>query len=343
VRLAEADTAALVEREAQLIEAARPYLRALSLAAGAEQHAVLLADARGVVIDMAGVEKTVGLAGGFPSVGMVMSEGIAGSNGIGTALAENDYVEVIGPEHFVQCLSEFTCQGLPLRQSAGRVVGVLAMVVNRVAVAARVREILFCAANGIEAELMRRRIERHVERVRSEEGGAFGHAADVLWQDLVQLQAAARLRLERASDVARHERPQDALRLVLLADELVRRFARQAELWKEFAFDEAGSAQPVDVTERLAEMVQLFATEADVRGVQLALRQSGSVTAFVDPLALSRLLFRAFLQALDTPAAGAAIEISADVLAQSAQVQVSFSTGQTLRFPGVVGGSENAW
>src|SRR5262249_23111266 len=154
-KLTSTETEALIREKAGLIEAARPYLHALSHAAGREPHAALLSDQRGVVLDIVGDEQTLAeqRAGHFPGPGVVMLESEAGSNGIGTALAENDYVEVIGPEHFVQRLRSFTCQGLPLRGPAADVAGALAISVQSLAVADRLREILFCAANGIQAEL----------------------------------------------------------------------------------------------------------------------------------------------------------------------------------------------
>jgi transcriptional regulator of acetoin/glycerol metabolism len=326
-RLSPGDTAALLQKEAPLLEAAHPYLRALSLAASGEKRAALLADARGIVLDVVGDPET--LSSGFPAPGMQMSEAVAGSNGIGTALAEDDYVEVIGPEHFVETLCAFTCQGLPLRQHGVGTVGVLALVVRRLEAASRVREILFCAAQGIEAELMRRRVERGMRHVFAGNGSMDG-SAETLWQDIVQLHAAARVRFETAAQGVRKDRHEHALHLIRLADGLAKRFARQTELWLEIANDDVGAAQHVDLTARVAELVGLLETTSAIRGVRIAQRGE-TVFAFEDTRALTRRVFRAIFRGLEEAPAGGVLEIHVTTSSRGAEIRLS--TGETFVFP----------
>lgn len=158
-RLDPLETAQLLEREADLIAAARPYMSALSRAAGDARHAAMLADRDVVLLDVIGDEATVHDPD-FPCPGSRMSEPFAGSNGLGTPIAEGRYVELEGPEHFIEGFHAFTCQGTPLRGADGELAGVLSTSVRSTSASERLREIMLCAAHGIEAELLRRRLER---------------------------------------------------------------------------------------------------------------------------------------------------------------------------------------
>ena len=322
-RLSASETGELIERSRDLLDAARPYLRALSHAAGGERHAAMLADARAIVLDIVADEETAQRTPGFPQPGSVRSEEVAGANGIGTALAEDGYVELVGPEHFIEGFHVYTCQGLPLRDIDGQVVGVLSTSVRRVLAAARLHEILICAAHGIEAELAHRRLAREVAEVLRERG-AEGSRLETLRQDVCQLQAAARLRIETAARVA-HTHPADALELVSAADQLIARFRRRAELWRDIAFEELGMPQPLDLRARLNELAELLMTEAAIRQIRLRVPVGPPVTVVTDSRELSRVLFRCLLRALDVATPGAVVEARVDTDAEDHQARISFS------------------
>lgn len=311
-RLPPVETAELLARKHRLIEAARPYMRALSRAAGAERHAAMLADEAGVVLDVIGDEETVLRTEGFPGPGSLLDESIAGANGIGTPLAENAYVEVVGPEHFIEGFQVYTCQGLPIFGPRGEVAGILSASVRRIEAAERIREILICAAHGIESELRCAEIEEDVERMLrsgSDDEGTF----EKLRQDIVQLHAAARVRLDEAVRAARRDRPQDVLDLVRVASRLIQRFQRKAELWRGIASDEIGIAGPVDLQQRLVDMAALLRTETAVRQVSAAVRAGPPLLVLADTRELSRRLFRSFLRAFETAPPGLPVEVSAEV------------------------------
>jgi transcriptional regulator of acetoin/glycerol metabolism len=333
-KLSDVETPGLTRRHAALIRSARPYLRALSVAVGGQQHAALLSDADGIVLDMQSDEKTTEAAnaGTFPSPCVLMSEAAAGSNGIGTALADKDYVEVVGPEHFVEVLGSYTCQGVPLRGPDRHVVGVLAMTVRSFQTAERVREILFSGAVGIEAELVRQHIEEVVRAFVDSAAGPIG--GDELRQDLVQLQAAARLRVDAAAETTRQRGPREAFNLIRTADELTRRFHRQAELWGQIVGEQEGTLRLVDLNETLTNMIELFETEATLRDVRFVLGAKTRALAYLDPRTAGRLLFRAFVKELCVAPRGTAIGIEARYARGEAEAMVIFSTGQTVLLPG---------
>lgn len=317
-------TAALLEREERLIEAARPYLRALSQAAGRERHAATLADAEGTVLDVVGDEETVHSTPGFPGPGAVLSEAAAGANGIGTAIAEGVYVELIGPEHFMAGLQGYTCQGLPLRGPEGAVIGALATSVHRIQTANRIHEILICAAHGIEAELTHEQLERDVAHV-VRESTPWVEQVELLRQDVVQLHSAGRLRLENAVRAIQNERPSSGLELVTLAERLIERFRRKAALWRDIAAGEVGAPQPVDLQGRVLDMVKLLRTELAIRQIRVSVRPHPPVHVLVDSRQLSRTLFHAFMQGLAASPLFGTLDLEVQVDPEHASASCLFS------------------
>src|SRR5688572_28003595 len=85
--LSPADTMALLKHQSVLIEVAAPFMGALSRAAGQERHAAMLSDGNGRVLKIVADEQTVADPN-FPRAGSLLSENVAGANGIGTAIAE---------------------------------------------------------------------------------------------------------------------------------------------------------------------------------------------------------------------------------------------------------------
>lgn len=302
------ETDALLRRERDLLEAARPYMQSLSRAAGDERHAAMLGDRHGIVLDVVGDEPSVHGPERVPGAGALLSEQVAGANGLGSPLAEGGYVELIGPEHFIQGFHIFTCQGLPLRGPDGDVVGVLGISVRRLQAAERVHEILVCAAHGIEAELIRRRLEADVRMILQDQGEDRAHL-ERLRQDIVQLQAAARLRLERAARSVGKASAADTLRLLQAADELIRQFRCRSERWREVATDDLGTPQPLSLDERVRELIDLLKTEAAVQGLTLGAGALEPLRADVDPRQLSRQLLRVLLRAIHSRPRGARIEV----------------------------------
>ena len=185
--LSPTETLALLRAESGLVEIATPFLAALSLAAGAERHAAMLGDVSARVLKIVGDPETMADEN-FPRAGSLLSEATAGANGIGTALAEGSYVELVGPEHFIEGFHVFTCQGVPLLGLRRESVGVLSMSVRREETAVKVRDILFCASEAAECELLSERLTETLATAESQ-----AHILESLRQDIVQRIAMARL------------------------------------------------------------------------------------------------------------------------------------------------------
>ncbi|WP_338896107.1 SpoIIE family protein phosphatase [Streptomyces sp. TG1A-60] len=110
------------------LRAADPVLTRLTAALADVSMSIVLCDARARMVQRHGGDRRllahldeVNFAPGFCA-----SEAAAGTNGVGTALAERQPVYVLGREHFADCLSPFACAGAPVRNPlSGRVEAVL--------------------------------------------------------------------------------------------------------------------------------------------------------------------------------------------------------------------------
>lgn len=258
------ETLILLERESKLIDAARPYLAALSRASGGVRHAAMLADHGGHVLDVVGDEASIDGPEAVPGPGALMSEACAGANGLGTSLAEASYVEIVGPEHFIEAFQGHTCQGIPILSANGQIAGVLSISLPGLTPATHVRDILFCASQGIECDLLSQELLETV--VRSRHTGDTS-VAERLRQDIVQHLAAARLKLELAAQ--RLARGGDIATLVHAAEELTIRFRQRAELWRDLVTDAVAAPGPIRLDDLVAQMLALLTTEASINELTL--------------------------------------------------------------------------
>lgn len=303
--LSAAETERLLAREATMISAARPYMAALSRAAGSDRHAAMLGDARGLVLDVVGDRESVHGPEAVPGPGALLAEELGGANGIGTPLAERGYAELVGPEHFIGGFHAFTCQGAPLHDPSGAIVGVISTSVRRLDASARLREILLCAANGIEAELLRARLEEDVRRVLAGSNEALARLRD----DVIQSFAAARVRLDVAARRAALGGPSYTLALVAEAQRGIDRFRASARLWRDLASDEVGAPTGIALDGTVREVADLLRTEAATARVELALGGVEPVRIVADGRTVLRDVFAACVSAIDAAAGGGTVHV----------------------------------
>ena len=299
--LSPTETMALIRAENRLVEIATPFLAALSRAAGAERHAAMLGDANARVLKIVGDPETMADEN-FPRAGSLLSEGTAGANGIGTALAEGSYVELVGPEHFIEGFHVFTCQGVPLLGLRREAVGVLSMSVRREETAVKVRDILFCASEAAECELLSERLTEALATAESQ-----AHILESLRQDIVQRIAMARLQFELgAHQIAAN---MDASRTLGAAQQLIQKFRRQAAVWRNLVGQSTAAPEPVDLADLVDDFISLMETEARVTQVHLAWERYERPLVLDDVQALSQRLLTVFLNAMQVTPAGGRIAV----------------------------------
>ncbi len=112
----------------RLIRAARPVLDAMSERLGDLGVSFILADSDGRIVDRESEGSSLGrrLDRFDMTVGHIFTEGLVGTNGIGTAIEARATVRVDGHEHFCDRYVDFTCVGVPIDDRVKRtLVGVL--------------------------------------------------------------------------------------------------------------------------------------------------------------------------------------------------------------------------
>ncbi|PTL78775.1 phytochrome sensor protein [Vitiosangium sp. GDMCC 1.1324] len=307
-RLSERDFERLLEQQQALITAARPYMEVLFAAAGLERHAIVdLSDAQAVKLFQLGDEESVNGPERVPGPGALLSEEESGTTGVGTPLATSGYFEVVGPEHFIGVFHLYTGQGIPIRDAEGKVVGVLATAVRRPEASRRLRDMLLCAAHGIEAELLLRQLEKDIREVLAAPGDE--QALRVLREDVDRLRESSRKGFRMAARQATVSRFEYALRLLRLAEEVVHDIRHRANVWHSLASLEEGQRRPVALTELVRELLGLLREEALRQRVELVFGELEPVHVEADALVLSRQLLHAALQALALAEPGGAVRI----------------------------------
>lgn len=316
------DTTRLIARHASLVEAATPYLRALSQASGEHAHAAVLGDARAIVLAVVGDAQTVARSD-QPPPGALLDEATSGANGVGTPLAEGRYVEIVGPEHFSAGFHGMTCQGIPLRDGAGAVVGVLCTSVRRPGVSVRLREMLLCAAHGIEAELLRASLETQLAGVLADPNPAR-QVLERLYLDLLEKHASARVRVELASQQLGHGLAMSAADVLKLALRALDDYRREAACWRALASpgEEPRRPAPVALDETARDLAFLLEGEAAALECEIRLRDLDRATVLADEVVLRSALLRSFLAAL---AQGRRGVVLVDVRRERGQGVVSLS------------------
>ena len=304
--LGEHETQQLLAQRHEIITATAPFLGALSRAAGPNRHAAMLADNDGRLLRLVGDPETMADEN-FPRPGALLDETHAGANGVGTAIAENGYVELVGPEHFIEGFHAFTCQGVPITGPQGPV-GVLSMSVRTLATADRVRDILFCATEAVECDLLAKWLS-------STSGQDMAQILERLRQDMVQRLTTARLRMELAA--RRIATGADVTAMLETSRAMSGQFARQAQTWRVLALERTGPAQvePLELTDIVQDLLDLLATEARVVGLQFEWAAAERVRVLDDRQALTRRLLGGFLSALQKATSGSTLLVEVGAVA----------------------------
>ncbi|MEM6974101.1 MAG: helix-turn-helix domain-containing protein [Pseudomonadota bacterium] len=114
------------ERTQPFIEAARPDLDRLAATFGRAGCCLVLTDETGLILERRGqsADET-----SFKDVGLVhgasWNEAQKGTNGIGTALAQERPVSVYRDQHFLTAFADLSCATAPIRDHRGRLAGAL--------------------------------------------------------------------------------------------------------------------------------------------------------------------------------------------------------------------------
>ncbi len=121
-----ADLAQRRERSAFVRRLAQAELETLRQQIAGSNFLLAFADRDGVILDLF-ADNRFSMSGSDAGIvaGSCWAENLAGTNGLGTALATGQAVAVTGLEHYFLKLGDVSCTAAPVRDAAGEVVGVL--------------------------------------------------------------------------------------------------------------------------------------------------------------------------------------------------------------------------
>ena len=170
--VADDDEAAARWQVHPLVSAAPLIRECLASIADDAAHLMVVSDADGTLLWMEG-EPSVRLAASDSmnfSIGALWSEGGAGTNAIGTALAADHAVQVFAAEHFNEVVQAWTCAAAPVHDpDTGRLLGVIDLTGRMRTVHPHSFAVAVATAGAVEAQL---RVDMHERdaRLRSRYG-----------------------------------------------------------------------------------------------------------------------------------------------------------------------------
>ncbi|MFJ1730747.1 SpoIIE family protein phosphatase [Streptomyces sp. NPDC088254] len=194
-----------------IVRAAVPVLDRLQYRFSGRPMNISVADANGTVLLRRFGDAS--LATALPAIqrvpGFVFSERVAGTNGIGLALAERRLIRVYGAEHFAERSQESACRALPVRDLlSGRIEGVLCFGYPRSAEDPALATVIREAAEAIERRLLG-------------QSSARGRALLRAWSDAGAGNAAGLPHRVGVTELALELRPRDRSVLMGKATELI--------------------------------------------------------------------------------------------------------------------------
>ncbi|MFG2550752.1 SpoIIE family protein phosphatase [Streptomyces sp. NPDC048581] len=204
--------------DGRIVRAAAPVLDRLQYRFAGSAMNISVADANGTVLLRRFGEASMARA--LPAIqrvpGFVFAERVAGTNGIGLALAERRLIRVYGAEHFAERSQGSACRALPVRDPlSGRIEGVLCFGYPRSAENPALDTVIRKAAQAIERRLLG-------------QSSARGRALLQAYLDAGGRTAAGPHRGIGVDELALELRPRDRSVLVGKAAELISRGDRAA-------------------------------------------------------------------------------------------------------------------
>ncbi|MCJ8323481.1 MAG: sigma-54-dependent Fis family transcriptional regulator [Rhizobiales bacterium] len=116
----------ILDANRAIIDLSSPEINRLYQLIKGAGNMILLADKNGVILEQMGDEGFVARAEQvLITLGAKWGEADKGTNGIGTAIAENRSVSIRGSEHYLNSNSGFSCSAVPIHDPFGDILGVL--------------------------------------------------------------------------------------------------------------------------------------------------------------------------------------------------------------------------
>ena len=141
-----------------------PLIRAcLAASADESRHLIVVSDANGILLWVEGNPSVRLLAADSMNFaeGTLWSEGGAGTNAIGTALAAEHAVQVFASEHFSEIVQSWTCAAAPVHDpDTGQIIGVIDLTGEMATVHPHSMAVATATAQAVEAHLRCEMLDR---------------------------------------------------------------------------------------------------------------------------------------------------------------------------------------
>jgi hypothetical protein len=183
----------------------------------------------------------------------------------------------------------------------------MSMSVRAIKTAEKVRNILFCASEAVQCELLAAELTGYLAVSPNNRA-----TLEALRQDIIQGAAIVRLQIELAAH--RLASGEGATISLESAYDLSMRFKRQAAVWRNLADEVTGAAEPIILPELVGDFIGLMETEARIADVALKPGNMERVLVLDDSRLISQRLLSEVLSAMQGAEPKSPITI--DVLAE---------------------------
>lgn len=149
----------------ELMMTARPFIENLCDFVRGSNFFVILTDHEGCILGVAGDPEIVEKSRGLKMIpGAYMSEECIGTNAMGTAIAENQPVQISGDEHFINAYHTWTCSGAPIHDEDGNIIGALDLTGSSDAVHSHTLGMVVAAVSAIESIMKLNQKHRQLDK-----------------------------------------------------------------------------------------------------------------------------------------------------------------------------------
>lgn len=144
----------LIQKNKQLIEIAKPFMEILYNFLKGSGFSLYFTEKRGVVLTIIGDEDIIRDQTEMGIIeGADMSEKSAGTNGIGTAIFENNSLQISGEQHFIKVFHVWTCSSAVIHNEDGDIIGCLNLTGRRQLAHPHTLGLVVAAVKSIENQL----------------------------------------------------------------------------------------------------------------------------------------------------------------------------------------------
>jgi sigma-54 dependent transcriptional regulator, acetoin dehydrogenase operon transcriptional activator AcoR len=153
-----------IEENEELILSADPYISHLYSFVKGTNFFAILTDCEGCILSVLGDEEILSEAYKLKMVpGAFMDETNIGTNAMSLALSEKRPVQVSGTEHFISAYHKWTCSAAPIKNSVGKIIGVIDLTGYCESVHPHTLGMVVAAANAIERIMEAKKLNSVIE------------------------------------------------------------------------------------------------------------------------------------------------------------------------------------